>query len=175
MKIIIGTQVLENYGDTQNPYWKPKGGSVYVVRDLTPNACLAMTNLPQEVVDHIEVRNEGFEEYIRGWEFADDNEADGAEWENPIELRFVDGRWCAVEVVANTTFGYLRKEIASRTSTWVCGPAQKREEYKVSYRMVDGTVLEGEDALREYLAPVLEQERLERERYLAELEAAMEG
>jgi len=32
--IIVHTQILENYGDSNKPYWKPKGGGTYWVGDL---------------------------------------------------------------------------------------------------------------------------------------------
>ena len=30
-KLLITTQTYENYGDIAQPYWKPKGGSDYVL------------------------------------------------------------------------------------------------------------------------------------------------
>ena len=34
MKLLIETQVYENYGSEENPYWKPKGGEAYVVKAI---------------------------------------------------------------------------------------------------------------------------------------------
>jgi hypothetical protein len=31
-KLLITTQVYENYGSADEPYWKPKGGTDYVVK-----------------------------------------------------------------------------------------------------------------------------------------------
>ncbi len=35
MKLVICTQYRENYGTEDRPYWKMKGGNVYVVENLT--------------------------------------------------------------------------------------------------------------------------------------------
>jgi len=34
-KLLIVTQVLENYGSEDNPWWKAKGSSEYVVKNFT--------------------------------------------------------------------------------------------------------------------------------------------
>lgn len=34
-KWIVGTQYMENYGDSEKPYWKAKGGSDYAVEAAT--------------------------------------------------------------------------------------------------------------------------------------------
>ena len=34
MMLVIKTQVYENYGDPQHPYWKPKGGFEHKVLDV---------------------------------------------------------------------------------------------------------------------------------------------
>jgi len=33
-KLLIQTQVYENYGDADKPYWKAKGGGDYVVKNF---------------------------------------------------------------------------------------------------------------------------------------------
>ncbi len=64
-KLLIITQVYENYGDADNPYWKAKGGSDYVVKDIDVNRAAEIVNL---VSGQIECDNEMFREHVIGWE-----------------------------------------------------------------------------------------------------------
>ena len=64
-KLLITTQVYENYGDADQPYWKPKGGSDYVVKNIDVNRANDIVNL---VSGEIECDNEMFREYLIGWE-----------------------------------------------------------------------------------------------------------
>jgi len=75
--LLVATQCHENYAwlengslDTENPYWKAKGGSDYLVTcaTLTPDC----TDLEiQIILDHvrgdIECDNDAFREHIIGW------------------------------------------------------------------------------------------------------------
>ena len=70
-KLIITTQILENYGSEDNPYWKAKGGEDYVVknfRDFNRVAHVVMALRSQ-----IEIDNPLCQEYIAGWEVVDDD------------------------------------------------------------------------------------------------------
>jgi hypothetical protein len=64
-KLLITTQVYENYGDADQPYWKPKGGVDYVVKNIDVNRASDIVNL---VSGEIECNNEMFREYLIGWE-----------------------------------------------------------------------------------------------------------
>ena len=70
-KLIITTQVLENYGTEDNPYWKAKGGEDYVVKNFRD------FNRVNEVVmalrSQIEIDNPFCQEYIAGWEVVADD------------------------------------------------------------------------------------------------------
>ena len=77
-KLLITTQVYENYGADdwdgvgQCPqYWKPKGGSDYVVKKINVNK---VTETVMGVRSQIECDNEGFREKIIGWEIVGDND-----------------------------------------------------------------------------------------------------
>ena len=64
-KLLITTQVYENYGSADEPYWKPKGGSDYVVKKINVNK---VTETVMGLRPQIECDNEGYREYILGWE-----------------------------------------------------------------------------------------------------------
>ena len=70
-KLLIQTQVYENYGDASNPYWKPKGGSDYVVKKINVNK---VTETVMGLRGQIECDNEGYREHILGWEIVGDND-----------------------------------------------------------------------------------------------------
>lgn len=96
MKVVIGTQVYENYawnedgtiGTGKDAYWKAKGGDEYVVRDISDaaEACAAVITLRKE----IEKSNDYIVETIVGWKLVDDDyltdfERDQLEYEGKIE------------------------------------------------------------------------------------------
>lgn len=70
-KLVILTQVYENYGSESKPHWKPKGGDNYVVPNFT------QFNEAQAVVDSIrdqcEIDDEFYNEYIVDWYVAEDS------------------------------------------------------------------------------------------------------
>ena len=70
-KLLITTQILENYGSEDNPYWKAKGGEDYVVKNFRD------FNRVNEVVmalrSQIEIDNPFCQEYIAGWEVVADD------------------------------------------------------------------------------------------------------
>ncbi len=65
-KLLIQTQVLENYGDADKPYLKAKGGGVYVVKNF--RKFNAATEVVMALRSQIEQDNEFVREYIIGWE-----------------------------------------------------------------------------------------------------------
>ena len=88
-KLLISTQVHENYGDKVNPHWKPKGGDDYVVKNFTDFG--KVTETVMALRSTIEVDNEVFQEYIIGWEVVADDyltqfEKDQLEYEGKIRF-----------------------------------------------------------------------------------------
>ena len=69
-KLLITTQTYENYGDAAQPYWKPKGGSDYVVKKINVNK---VTETVMGVRSQIECDNEYYREHILGWEIVADD------------------------------------------------------------------------------------------------------
>lgn len=69
MKLLITTQVYENYGDAEKPYWKAKGGSDYVVKNFKGYT----TTTVMVLRDQIEQDNEMFREYILDFQLVADD------------------------------------------------------------------------------------------------------
>lgn len=67
--LVIQTQVYENYGSEAEPYWKPKGGSEYKVRNIPLNTDY------EEIVSiaNVETNNAFSQEYIIGWTIENDD------------------------------------------------------------------------------------------------------
>ena len=61
MLLVIETQYHENYGSEENPHWKSKGGSTYLVDLQAENANASTIN---ELKYLIEYRNSMTEEYV---------------------------------------------------------------------------------------------------------------
>lgn len=70
-KLMIATQVYENYGSSDQPYWKAKGGTDYVVRNFTAFNDLAETIA--DIRESIEASDDFYVESIVNWFVADDD------------------------------------------------------------------------------------------------------
>lgn len=89
-KLLITTQVYENYGSADEPYWKAKGGSDYVVKKFRGGE-EAATAMVMAVRGRIEERNEMFEESIIGWDIVEDDyltEFERSQLEYEGEIRY---------------------------------------------------------------------------------------
>jgi len=87
-KLLIQTQVYENYGSADEPYWKPKGGGDYVVKKVNVNK---VTETVMGVRSQIECDNEFYREYIIGWEVVSDDyltEFERSQLEYEGEIRY---------------------------------------------------------------------------------------
>jgi len=146
MKIVITTQIRENYGSADQPYWKFKGGDTYVV----PNLSVAQTLQVKErgiptLKALIETRNEGFEEYVVDWSILDDDATVCEPWETPFNLYWEQGRWVARRTVDNGEYGYMRNEVASKTEGYDMLMGGDRENYVATYTMRNGDVVDSKD------------------------------
>jgi hypothetical protein len=70
-KLLIQTQVLENYGTEDNPFWKAKGGEDYVVKNF--KSFNKVTEVVMSLRSQIEIDNPFCQEYIRSWEVVADD------------------------------------------------------------------------------------------------------
>jgi hypothetical protein len=94
-KLLITTQVYENYGSADEPYWKPKGGSDYVVKKINVNK---VTETVMALRSQIECDNEFYREYILGWEvvandYLTEFEKDQLEYEGKIRFPAKELAW----------------------------------------------------------------------------------
>jgi hypothetical protein len=159
MKIVISTQIRENYGahdwDGEGAcpqYWKCKGGDTYVIPNLTVAQVLKVKDQGIPTLKAlIESRNEGFEEYVVDWSILDDDAKVCDEWETPFELFWEQGRWIARRTVENGEYGCMRREVASKSEQYDMLMAGGRENYRVVYTMRNGDSVTGEQ-VSEYLS-----------------------
>lgn len=141
MKLAIYTQHKENYSeDPIFPYWKNKGGDVYIVPDITEIQYEKILNngIPT-ITKLIEHSSDSFVEYILKYEFMTDDATACEEWETPIILKYNKniGRWTAMRNTYNDSYGYMREEILRKTETWELLPGGESENFNCSY-VVDG-------------------------------------
>jgi hypothetical protein len=105
MKLLITTQVYENYawnedgsiGKGDDAYWKAKGGSEYVVKNVDPLQ-VAPGSIVDSVRDQVESDNDYFREYIVDWELVNDDyltefERSQLEYEGCIEHPAKELEW----------------------------------------------------------------------------------
>lgn len=133
-KLVIQTQYCENYGDEQNPRWKFKGGSTYVVPNITPEQAerIAAQGIPT-LSKLIEYSGTMTREYILDYRVREDDFVPCEPWETPIVCQFADGSWCASEETINDEYGYLRSDIGRKLAVWTMLPEGGREDYTVEY------------------------------------------
>lgn len=142
MKIAIYTQVRENYGSADEPYWKMKGGSVFVVPNLTVEQTLKIkeSGIPT-LKALIESSNDMFEEYVIDWAIVD-NDAEICEpWDTPFELHWKGGRWIANRTVENGEYGYMRHEVLRKTEEYDMLMGGERENYRAVYTLRNGDMI----------------------------------
>lgn len=152
MKLVIQTQTRENYSETDSPYWKSKGGDVYVVYNLTErNIEKIRTNGIPTLSKLISSQDSYFEEYVISWDIIDDGMQVCNPWETPWILTFVDGKWRARREVINDEYGYMRREVERKIEEYVMLPEGERDQYTVRYVMTNGDRVTGAD-LGQYLA-----------------------
>ena len=151
MKIVINTQVRENYGDAERPYWKMKGGSVFVVPNLTVAQTLKVkeSGIPT-LKALIETRNEMFEEFVIDWSILDNDAVVCEKWETPFELHFKGGRWVANRTVENGEYGYMNRAVERKTEEYDMEVGGGQSNYRLVYTMRNGDMVTGEQ-VQEYL------------------------
>lgn len=147
MKLVIQTQYRENYGahdwsgEGECPqYWKFKGGSTYVVRDISPaqRERINSSGIPT-LTTLIEYRNEASEEYILGYEVVEDDAPEGEPWETATEFQWKLDRWIAVKHTDNRgEYGYMRSEILSKRESWIQLIGGERSDYRCEYELAHG-------------------------------------
>jgi hypothetical protein len=148
MKMVIETQYRENYGahdwdgEGECPqYWKCKGGSTYVINNITDDV-LDMAMEGQYNLDSLIQYSDPYsEEYIIDYTMKEDNAEVGKAWDNPIVLKFIESkqRWKCTMVTDNTTeYGFMRKEIVEKVETWFLGPNGERQDHWSFYIMENG-------------------------------------
>lgn len=152
MKIVITTQVRENYGSAERPYWKCKGGSVFVVPNLSVAQTLKIkdSGIPT-LTALIEVRNEMYEESVVGWSIHDNGDTVCDPWETPFQLHWIDGRWVANRTVENGQYGYMNRDVERKTEEYDMEVGGGQANYRAVYTMRNGDMVDAAD-VQTYLA-----------------------
>jgi hypothetical protein len=152
MKIAIYTQIRENYGTVAEPYWKMKGGEVFIVPDLTVEQTLKVKeNGIPTLKALIETRSDMYEEYVVDYAILDNDVNVCDPWETPFELRWIGGRWVANRTVENGEYGYMNSKVERKTEEYDMLMGGERGNYRVVYTMRNGDMVTGEQ-VSEYLS-----------------------
>ena len=164
MKLVIQTQIRENYGahdwngEGECPqYWKYKGGNTYVVRYLSDaNVKRIVENGIPNLTKLITENNDYYQEYILDWEIVSDDEVRWEKWETPIILEFCKEQGWVVtrRIINDPEYGYMRSDIACKTEAWIIleGNTRKEGSYECFYEMKDGRILSYEALEQHYKA-----------------------
>ena len=142
MKLVIQTQYCENYGDEDQPRWKFKGGSTYVVENITPKQATRIESqgIPT-LTELVEYSNPMSREYIIDYAVREDDAVVCEPWETPTVCSYSEGAWHASEEILNDEYGYLREDIGRKLSVWTMLPQGERQDYTVEYYDREGKVM----------------------------------
>ena len=151
MKVAIYTQIRENYGTAAEPYWKCKGGEVYIVPDLTVAQTLKIkeSGIPT-LKGMLEIFSDMYEEYVADYAILDNDAVVAEPWETPFELRWIGGRWVANRTVENGEYGYMNSQVERSTEEYDMLSGGERGNYRVVYTMRNGDMVTG-DQVSQYL------------------------
>lgn len=139
MKVVIRTQVRENYGTAEAPYWKCKGGNTFVVPNLTPAQASKVKEKGIPTLKAlIGASTPMFEEYVIGFDVVEDSATVCEPWETVTMLSWENGRWVAREETLNEEYGYMHKDIAKRSVYYEMAMGGVQENTKVMYTLRDG-------------------------------------
>ena len=139
MILAIQTQYRENYGDEENPHWKSKGGSTYLVTDLSDSE-IADVDL-MEIRNLIDYANPMSEEWVIGVSIeADDYTSDYEKWQKEDEcatsiyydtriVRREDGTYVATDQFKGSGGSYVK--------TWNMAPAGEKENYSYTETLAE--------------------------------------
>jgi len=155
MKLVIDTQIAENYaahnGFTGEYRWKYKWGNTYVVDNITPaqKARIEAEGLPT-LTALINEDGDYYREYILSARVVADTAPEGEPWETPFRLSYIDGKWIATRTIDNKGEygGCYRREISTKTETYVMGPAGERLNYETSYVLTNGRIARDQQELQ---------------------------
>jgi len=161
MKIVIQTQYCENYawnedgtlGTGSDAYWKFKGGSTYIVEDVTAKQAQS-SSFWNELEALVTYYHDASKEYVLDMSVIDDAdfklEDHIQEWETPIYIIQTEYGFIAQKRTMNGEFGYMRSEIKSKFESWTMFPRQERKDYSCSFTMNNDLIL-SYDELETYL------------------------
>jgi hypothetical protein len=147
-KLVINTQYLENYGTSESPYMKFKGGNTYVMDncgDLDENQVATITAQVRPYITTTLIEsNGGCEEYIIDTKVMGQRLPACDEWVTPTTFHIVGNKINFMKITDNREDGWMRKEILEKTETWT----NNRKSYKASYLMEDGDICDTEAELK---------------------------
>ena len=144
MKLVIQTQYCENYGSTDKPYWKFKGGDTYIVPNLSPAQA-------ERILSHgiptlkalIEYKNSMSEEYVTYYRIVEDDTVVCDEWEAPNMLSWENNTWVCRQVQLND--GSFRKPVVSKVTKYTMNMGGDKSDLEVSYVVENGSVISYKD------------------------------
>lgn len=137
MKLVIRTQIAINYGLIDESYWKPAGGNIFIIKNLTSSEVteIQASGIPN-LKSLIEISEEFRIEKIISWTIFDDDVIVGNHWENPFELIWYNDHWMAYRTIQNT--GIFHNAILCKIEEYDMVINGKRDNYRIFYVMRNG-------------------------------------
>ena len=144
MKLVIQTQYSENYGSTDKPYWKFKGGDTYVVPNLTTaQAERVLRDGIPTLKALIEYKNSASEEYVNFYSVVEDDAVVCDDWETPNMLSWENNTWVCRQIQSND--GSFRQPVVSKVTKYTLGMGGDKSDLLVSWVMENGDIIPYKD------------------------------
>jgi len=143
MKLVIQTQIRENYGahdwdgEGECPqHWKCKGGETYVFLGMSEKHMqrISAEGIPT-LSKLIESDSEDWQEYILGYDFAENYEPVCDAWMTPWSLEHTEGKWVASRTINADQYHTMYDGAKSKTEVYQMGPGGERIDYKKTVEM----------------------------------------
>ena len=165
VSVLITTQYRENYAahnedykhGVDEPYWKFKGGSQYVIENVN----LYDTEGPtfDEIIKMVEpittYSNEASEEYVISKELFDDTESLKlylTEWESPTYIKIIGTGFITSKFEDNEgEYGYMNHNIKSIQKTWLHDKTGEITKYSPTYTMKCGAKFNNDKDVMDYI------------------------
>ena len=136
-KLVITTQYMENYSfdvdgfpsTEPDAYFKPKGGTTYVMENLSSrdlNEIAHGTFMPV-IQDLVSYNNDVAREYVISWDIVEDDAKVCDSWDAPIFITLENGRWRATRTTVNDKYRNLVPVIRSYTESWLISLDAEKE------------------------------------------------
>lgn len=107
-------QTYENYGDAEQPYWKPKGAIAFIFKGEDSQL--------EDVIERVNTDNSGCRVTVMCANPIADGESVGDPWDTIYTITFEDGKFIARCDQERDEYSYWNSKVTRREHTYTMAP-----------------------------------------------------